>query len=159
LDTSPAEPEVVLGDARISLERELAEKGSQQFDVIHLDAFSGDAVPAHLLTAEAFELYEHHLRKDAAGTPTGIIVVHISNRYLDLQPVVAALVRKFGYEAVVIHKQQGWSTSDTASDWVLVTRNREFLDQPQIKTVGEPLAPATELLWTDQFTPLFPILY
>jgi hypothetical protein len=159
LDTSPAKPEVVLGDARISLERELREGGSQAYDVMHLDAFSGDAVPSHLLTAEAFELYEQHLRKDAEGQSTGVIVVHISNRYLDLQPVVAALVRKYGYGAVVIHKEQGWETSDTGSDWILVTRNQEFLAQPQIKAVGEPLAPEKELLWTDQYTPLFPILY
>ena len=94
-----------------------------------------------------------------SGTSTGVIVVHISNRYLDLQPVVAALVRKFGYEAVVIRKEQGWSLSDTASDWVLVTKNRQFLDGPRVKGAGEPLAPEKELLWTDQFTPLFPILH
>jgi hypothetical protein len=95
LDKSPGKPDVVLGDARISLERELAEHGSRDYDAIVLDAFSGDAIPAHLLTDESFALYEKHLRKDAAGNPVGVIVVHISNRYIDLEPVVAALAKKW----------------------------------------------------------------
>ena len=80
--------EVVLGDARLSLERE---ESPQNFDLLVLDAFSGDAVPAHLLTAEAFEIYQRHLQ------PDGIMAVHISNRYLDLSPVLAGLAEQFGY--------------------------------------------------------------
>src|SRR5262249_42560872 len=76
-EEKPAKTEVVLGDARISMEREL-KAGSQNYDAIVLDAFSGDAIPAHLLTAESFGLYEKHLRKDDAGNPAGVIAVHIS---------------------------------------------------------------------------------
>ena len=77
----------VLGDARLSLEQE----SPQNFDVLVLDAFSGDAMPAHLLTREAFEIYRRHLEAD------GMMAVHISNRYLDLEPVVAGLAEQFGY--------------------------------------------------------------
>ena len=81
------ECDVVLGDARLSLEKE----SPQHFDLLVLDAFSGDAVPAHLLTREAFEIYRRHLQ------PDGMIAVHISNRYLDLRPVLAGLAEQFGY--------------------------------------------------------------
>ena len=86
LRKSPAKSEVVLGDARIRMERE----PDQNYDLLVLDAFSGDAIPGHLLTVEAVEQYMRHLRKNAKGEPIGIIAVHISNRYLDLEPVVAA---------------------------------------------------------------------
>jgi spermidine synthase len=158
LAKSPAKPRVVLGDARVSLERELKERGPQNYDVIHLDAFSGDAIPAHLLTDEAFTLYTQHLHKDASGQPDGIIVVHISNRYLDLEPVVAAIAKKHGYQTWNVHKLEEGGPTDTSSDWVLVTQNRQFLEHPEVRAAGEPLAPAKELLWTDQYTALFPIL-
>ena len=77
---SPAQCEVVMGDARLSIEREPPD---QHFDILALDAFSGDAIPVHLLTREAFEIYLRHMK------PGGIIAVHISNRHLDLEPVVA----------------------------------------------------------------------
>lgn len=158
LAKSPAKPRVVLGDARVSLERELKEYGPQNYDVIHLDAFSGDAIPAHLLTDEAFALYTQHLRKNEAGEPDGIIVVHISNRYLNLEPVVAAIAKKHGYQTWNVHKLEEGGATDTSSDWVLVTHNRQFLEHPEVQAAGEPLAPAKELLWTDQFTALYPIL-
>jgi spermidine synthase len=158
LAKSPAKPRVVLGDARVSLERELKEDGPQNYDVIHLDAFSGDAIPAHLLTDEAFALYTQHLHKNEAGEPDGIIVVHISNRYLDLEPVVAALAKKHNYLTWNVHKYEEGGPTDTSSDWVLVTRNRQFLEHPEVQAAGEKLAPAKELLWTDQYTALYPIL-
>jgi hypothetical protein len=156
--TRGAKIEVVMGDARLSMERELKEHGSMNYDVIHLDAFSGDAIPAHLLTDEAFDLYEQHLRKDESGKSIGIVVVHISNRYLDLEPVVAAIAKKHDYLTRTVHKQEEGGTMDTASDWILVTKNKEFLDQPAVHDNSEPLAPDKELLWTDQYTALYPIM-
>ena len=162
-----AKVEVVMGDGRLSMERELKELGPLNYDVIHLDAFSGDAIPAHLLTDESFGLYEKHLRHEertdeATGkkvsVPTGIIVVHISNRYLDLEPVVAAIARKYKYQTWAVHKREEGGPTDTASDWILVTKNEEFLNNPNVKLAGEPLRPKKELLWTDQFTALFPIM-
>ena len=96
LRETPATTEVVLGDGRISMERELREQGSQQFDVLVLDAFSGDAVPVHLLTLEAAELYWQHLRED------GVLLVHISNKYLSLHPVVRAGAEVFDKQFVMI---------------------------------------------------------
>ena len=86
-----ATAEVVLGDARISLERELARREQQAFDALILDVFSGDAIPAHLLTEQAMQVYLAHLK------PDGIIAVHISNRHLDLLPVVKSLASKSGF--------------------------------------------------------------
>ena len=93
LGRCPAKVEVAPGDARLSLERE----PSQQFDLLALDAFSSDAIPVHLLTREAFELYGRHLK------PNGVLAVHISNHYLDLEPVVANLARRFNYKAALIN--------------------------------------------------------
>jgi len=157
LDTSPAKPEVILGDARIKMEQQLAE-GSQNYDVIVLDAFSGDAIPAHLLTYESFALYDKHLHHDTQGQPDGVIVIHISNRYLDLEPVVYAIADKYGYDTVNVHASGDGSVADTASDWVLVSKNKEFINNPVVRAAGEPLKVAKPLLWTDQFTALFPIL-
>jgi hypothetical protein len=152
--------DVVMGDARVSLERELKETGNEglNYDVIHLDAFSGDAIPAHLLTDESFDLYDKHLRKDERGKAIGIVVVHISNRYLDLEPVVAAIARKHKYDTLSVHKTEDGGPTDTASDWILVTRNEDFLNKLRNKGIGEPLKPDKEILWTDQYTALWPIM-
>ncbi|MEX2175680.1 MAG: fused MFS/spermidine synthase [Pirellulaceae bacterium] len=156
---SPADNEVVLGDARIQMERQ----ADQNYDLIVLDAFTGDAIPAHLLTQEAFVQYLRHLRKDAQGNSLGIVAVHISNRYLNLEPIVAALARKFELPAKVFHVDEGDhgnDNGDTGSDWILVTRNEEFWNDPAVKQLAEPLSvePEEELLWTDQRSSLFPIL-
>jgi hypothetical protein len=140
------------------MERELDEGGPQNYDVIVLDAFSGDAIPAHLLTDQSFALYEEHLRKDASLRPEGIMAIHISNRYIELRPVVAALCRKYGYEAIDVNKEDEGGSMDTSSDWIVVTKNQEFLNRPAVKEAGQPLKSDKELLWTDQFTALFPIL-
>ncbi|MBT3879201.1 MAG: fused MFS/spermidine synthase [Candidatus Scalindua sp.] len=88
--------DVVIGDARISLERELLNQGPLRYDIMALDAFSGDAIPIHLLTREAFDLYWKHLKSD------GILAIHISNAYLDLKPVVNALARESGMRTILI---------------------------------------------------------
>src|SRR5580698_9608149 len=90
---SMADKKIVMGDARLSLERQLANNEIQNFDVLSVDAFSSDAIPIHLLTREALALYFHHLK------PTGILALHISNRYLDLAPVCAAGAAYFHKEA------------------------------------------------------------
>jgi hypothetical protein len=161
LRDSDAHTDVVLGDARISLERELQTSGPGNFDLIVLDAFSGDAIPAHLLTDEAFAIYDQHLRRDKIDgreVPRGIVAVHISNRYLDLEPVVAAIARKHGYKTLLVHTEEGLAISDTGSDWVLVTQSEEFLSDSVVASLGKPVKPKFELLWTDQRTSLMPIL-
>lgn len=149
LRDSPARIDVVLGDARLSLQSEAPE----QFDVLAVDAFSGDAIPVHLLSREAFQLYLRHLK---AG---GILAVHTSNTYLDLAPVVQLLAQDAGLEArLIINENQPRKLID-AADWVLVTRNRHFLDTLDSKAWIEPISvPAKLRVWTDDFNNLFQIL-
>jgi len=156
---APATKDVVLGDARIRMERE----EPQSYDLIVLDAFSGDAIPSHLLTDEAFAQYVRHIRKTEDGKLQGIIAVHISNRYLNLQPVVAALSRKYGVPAKAFHLEEGESgggNADTGSDWILLTHNEEFWKKPAVAAAASNLdvKPEKELLWTDQRSSLWPIL-
>lgn len=161
LADSSATCELVLGDARIQLEAEFREKGSQQFDAIILDAFSGDAIPAHLLTVEAMQIYEKHLRTNAQGEVIGVIAIHISNRYLDLKPVVTALAVAQKFDGLEVSVPEGDDTGDTGSDWILLTRNKDFLAQPEV-LIGSTVLPtddtAKKLLWTDQNNSLWPIL-
>ena len=142
--------DVIAGDARLSMERELP----QQFDLLALDAFSSDAIPTHLLTREAFELYGRHLKTN------GVIAVHISNHFLDLAPVVLNLARQFDYFSAVIDydetPEEWWLY---ASTWALLTRNSAFLETPEISAAAGPVNKEKKLpLWTDDFTSLFQIL-
>ncbi len=155
LKNCAAKVEFVTGDARLSLERET----SQQFDLLALDAFSGDCIPVHLLTREAFAVYERHLKTN------GVIAVHISNEYLNFQPVLANVAREFGYRCVVIsHDGDQWQKAvdrwDYFSTWALLTRNETMLKSPEISRVA--VAPDTNSvnipLWTDDFASVFQIL-
>jgi hypothetical protein len=142
--------EVVLGDGRLSLERD----PPQQFDLLALDAFNGAAPPIHLLTKEAFELYERHLKTN------GVIAVDISNRYLDFKPVLCGLAREMNFRMAAINDKgdpaRWW---DQPSEWVLLTRSEQFLSTPEIRQATSPLANNREApLWTDDFTSLFEIL-
>src|SRR6202007_281755 len=110
LHDSPARVDVVLGDARLSL----AAQPPQRFNVIVVDAFSGDAIPVHLLTREALALYRRHLQ------PNGIIVFHVSNQYIDLEPVVAGIADDAGLHAVSVHTHADEQTGLYYADWILV---------------------------------------
>ncbi|MCX6903907.1 MAG: fused MFS/spermidine synthase [Verrucomicrobia bacterium] len=147
----PARVEIVLGDARLSMERE----PPQQFDLLALDAFSSDAIPLHLLTAEAFAVYQRHLK------PNGILAVHISNHYLDLEPVVANLAKHFHYEMALhdyVETDDEWWLY--ASTWILLARNHDILSH--LPTHGVSSAGQTKRkgvpLWTDDFSSMFQIL-
>lgn len=150
-----ADVKIVLGDARLTMEDELRHGAPQQFDVLALDAFSSDAIPVHLLTVEAFELYLQHLK------PDGVIAVHISNRYLDLRPVVEALARHFQlHYATISHdpKEDEWWLYRTT--WVLLSREAARIDRPAIRDVADfPSDETAELvLWTDDHASLLRIL-
>lgn len=158
LSNSPANVEIAMGDARLSLERE----SPQQFDLLALDAFSSDSIPVHLLTREAFELYNRHLKSG------GVIAVHISNRYLDLEPVVANLARHFQYELAIINyeEDEGDDEDDPAgqwwayaSTWALLTRNHALVNHPDILAVTSamPAEPRAIPLWTDDFVSLYQV--
>lgn len=142
----PADVEIVLGDARLSLEQQ----EPQHYDVIALDAFSGDAIPVHLLTVEAFATYRRHL------APHGVIAVHTSNRHVNLRPLVRLLADHYQMQVVAVYADDRGGVADSASDWLLMTDNQEFLDLPPVaravEAVEEP--PADLRPWTDQFSNL-----
>ena len=147
-----AQVQVVLGDARLSLEKEPA----QGFDLLVLDAFSSDAIPAHLLTQEAFRLYERHLKND------GIIAVHISNRSLDLEPVVANAASRLGYSATLVDyrppPEKWWVVR---SKWILLAKGERAPRLGRCCADARPARMDLERvpLWTDDFTSLFQILW
>jgi SAM-dependent methyltransferase len=149
LRDSKARISFALGDARLTLERQ----PPQQFDLLAVDAFSSDSIPVHLLTIEAFQLYFHHLR------PDGILAVHISNRYVYLEPVVAAAAQKLGKEAVLINNEDDHANEIFIARWVLLA-NRGVL--PRLSGVEKAGKPATASgrvkLWTDSYSSLFPVL-
>jgi hypothetical protein len=153
IQDSRAEVATVLGDARISLEQELARGERQDFGVLVLDTFSSDSIPVHLLTSEAFALYLQHL------APDGIIAAHISNNHLELAPVLQQVAKTFGLSLVVI-KSPGDQDMSLASEWVLLARDPALLGVPGIASHGESLAPQGPQirLWTDDYSNLFEIL-
>ena len=141
----------LFGDARLSLERE----PPQQFDVLVLDAFSSDAIPTHLLTRQAFEIYFRHLKSD------GVIAAHISNRHLNLLPVMVGMSKQFQCLVVNIPSSDKSSPGSTPSNWAILSRNQAFLlSQPLMShAVLMPDEYATNpLLWTDDYASLFKIL-
>jgi hypothetical protein len=146
----PSLPEVLLGDARLTLERE----PPQRFDVLAVDAFSSDSIPAHLLTTEAFRLYFRHL------APAGILAVHVSNRYLDLEPVVAANAAALGRQAALVDDPGDYEDYYTSSDWVLVTANPVTLRDDAFRSGGIELLKERPGLrrWTDDYSNLYQIL-
>jgi SAM-dependent methyltransferase len=149
---SAAKVEVALGDARLSLDRE----PPQRFDLLAIDAFSGDAIPTHLLSAEAMDLYLRHVR------PDGAILFHVTNRYLDLAPVVARIAASRGLRAGLIEHEpddEEESLYHSTSDWVVVTRNAGLLSDPEVAKVVKPIeiTDATPL-WTDDFNNLVRVL-
>ena len=149
LRDAAANTSITLGDARLALESE----APQNFDVLIVDAFSGDAIPVHLLTREAFALYLRHLN------PGGILAVHVSNQYLDLAPVVRQLAMQQNESAILIDSPKDESQGLSEALWVLVTRNREFLSRPAIARAAKPIDSLPNLrLWTDDYNNLLQVL-
>ena len=149
LRESKAKTDIVLGDARLSLERERG----QAFDVLAVDAFAGDAVPVHLITREALALYRQHLSAD------GVVAFHVSNDYLNLASVVKRLAEDAGYSAVLVGNHENEEELVLPADWVLVTRNKAVIDNPSIKVHVVPFAARPDArLWTDDYNNLLQIL-
>jgi hypothetical protein len=154
LKDSKARIEPVLGDARVQLERELANGNPGKFDVIAVDAFTSDAIPMHLLTSECGDVYRRHL------APGGLLLFHISNRLLRLDPVTRGLARHLGWEAVRFLSPQDEHMGESTTRWVLVTANSGFLQRPEVvgnisawgRGDGEPMT------WTDDFGSLWHVL-
>jgi len=151
LTDSAAAIEVALGDARLNLEREVP----QRFDLLAVDAFSSDAIPVHLITKEALGVYLRHVK------PDGIVAFHVSNRFLNLVPVVAQLAKEHGAHATLVSDRGKDGDDDhTTTDWVLVSRDPKALKAPEIEAAS-PEVPEVEArwrTWTDDYSNLLQIL-
>jgi hypothetical protein len=150
LSDCKADHRVLLGDARLTLEAQ----PSRQFDLMAIDAFTSDAIPVHLLTREAFALYFRHLK------PAGILAVHVSNRYLDLVPVVARNAHDFGKAAIDVDDEDEAADYYAVSDWVLVSSDAAIFHDSAFKSSSVQPAHLRPNLrpWTDDYSNLFQIL-
>ena len=146
---SAAEVEIVEGDARTSL----ALESPQNFDVLVVDAFSGDAIPLHLLTTEAMAIYRRHL------APNGILAFHISNRHVDLAPAIALLADSAGMEARRVSSGSTQQRGEYTASWMLVTANKEFFARRELSAVARlPEARPGLQVWTDDYSALMPLI-
>ncbi|WP_213807654.1 fused MFS/spermidine synthase, partial [Granulicella sp. dw_53] len=149
LRDSPAQITITQGDARTSLTQE----ASQQFDVLVIDAFSGDAIPLHLLTTQAIALYQRHLK------PGGILAFHVSNQYVDLAPEIALLASASHLQCASIDSPANHADGSYRASWVLATSNPTFLTQPSITENTIPIPHTLGIrLWTDDYSSLLPLL-
>ena len=147
LETTPARVELLLGDARLTLERE----SPQAFDVLVLDAFSGDAIPVHLLTREAMEIYQRHLNEN------GVLAIHISNLYFDLKSIVTGLAQNASLECSFVEDEGTQNIGARKSCWAILTKDRATIDLALGKAksqspIGRPV------FWTDDRSNLFEAL-
>jgi spermidine synthase len=147
LSAAQGKVEIVLGDARISLEREEV----QNYDLLVVDAFSGDAIPVHLLTQQAIEIYFRHLK------PGGILAMQISNNHFDLEPVVEKVARSCGKYAVLLENEHSTAEEVYAAKWVLVTAAP--LQMRALRLAPKPLPARSDLgVWTDDYNNMVQIL-
>lgn len=152
--------DIVQGDARLSLERELRDGKPGKYDVIAVDAFNGDSIPLHLLTVEALQLYLQHLRDQDS-----VIALHISNRSVDLEKIAAGLAERLNLTATFISTQET-DELNLRSDWVLLSRSRSLLGIPEVAATGFPLVrraifftpPPPPPVWTDDFSNVWQVL-
>jgi SAM-dependent methyltransferase len=147
--TNGVDVAIRMGDARLSLTAD----ESERFDLLVIDAFSGDAIPVHLLTREAVALYLKRLK------PDGILAIHTSNTYLDLNPVVKMLADDAGCDWRLISNSDDDHKLIDAADWMLLTRNQDFLLKLDETTLQDSVeVPANLRVWTDDYNNLFQIL-
>jgi len=151
---SPADKAILMGDARLTLERQLANQGPQNYDILAVDAFSSDAIPVHLLTREAIQLYFRHLK------PAGVLALHISNRYLDLKPVCEGGAQAVGRQAWTVEDEGDQASYFSSSTWVLITSDLAMYSGEFFKDAySYQLTPTKGFRsWTDDYSNLFQIL-
>jgi len=153
LKNSAAIVEVVLGDGRLSLERQAVQGNLRKYDVLILDAFSSDSIPVHLLTREAMQLYLSHLRG-----PDSVVAFHISNRILDLRPVLRGLSREFNLALIIVHSRTGKVTAGTT--WGLLSRNPQVFEIPELRSAAAAYRKSGDstVLWTDDYSNLLDLV-
>lgn len=146
---SRAELAIKLGDARLTLDKE----ADQQFDVLAIDAFSGDSVPVHLMTREAFATYFRHLK------PDGVLVLHVTNRFLDLPPIVEQAAKSLGKTTRVIETEGDHDHEIYHSTWAVVANKPEFFERPGIREFATAVkARPNAKMWTDDYSSVFSVL-
>jgi spermidine synthase len=154
LKNSAARIEVAEGDARLQLEREATDPGLPLLDILAVDAFSSDSIPTHLLTVESAQVYRRRLK------PDGLLLLHISNRSLDLNPVARALAARLGWTAARFDSEDDPSRGTYSTTWVALTSNRSFLEDADIsKTITAwKEKDRSPIEWTDNYTSLWRVL-
>ncbi|HEV2446715.1 MAG TPA: fused MFS/spermidine synthase, partial [Candidatus Sulfopaludibacter sp.] len=152
LKDSKARTETVLGDARVQLERELTAGNSGQYDLIAVDAFTSDAIPFHLLTSQCADIYRRSL------APGGLLLLHISNRVLNLEPVARGMAQYLGWTPVLFVSGDDSETGESSSKWVLLTANAELLARSGLARRGAPWTRRAPIVWTDDFVSLWHVL-
>jgi len=152
LDDARGGIEIITGDARISLERELREHGSQKFDVVILDAFSGSGTPSHLLTREAFVLYFRHM---SAG---GVVAVNIGNQHMNLGGILRRQAEEMGAGVVRVRHRRNMRPGEDRNEWIIISSSEAFLEG--IETQVDPWPPEEELgsLWTDDYSNVLEVI-
>lgn len=142
--------ELIEGDARLALESE----PPQNLDVLVLDAFNSDSIPAHLLTMEAFDLYLKHLQD-----PQGVLAVHISSDHLNLAPVIKAAADRFKLDAIIVEVPPDDTPATSACVWVLLTRTAGALSEQKVgATLDDYLQGRPAVAWTDDYSSLLKVL-
>jgi len=136
------------GDAREVLARE----PSDRFDVLVIDAFSGDAIPLHLLTFEAFALYRRHM------APGGVLAFHVSNQYVDLEPELAEMTAATGMEARTVDTDGNESRGEFRARWVLLAENGAIFHRPEFARARAVEQRAGVRVWTDEYSSLLPLM-
>jgi spermidine synthase len=146
----PADKQLYLGDGRLVLEAMPDEK----LDFLAMDAFTSDAVPMHLLTTEAFRTYSRHLKQD------GFLGINISNRYLDLEPIVAQTSSQFGFSGVVVADDTYQESYYTSSTWVIMSRDPKQFEHANFQeSYISPLKTRPGFrMWTDDYSNILQIL-
>ncbi len=149
VQSSAAHVDVVIGDARVKMQEEVSSGRLQNFDVLVVDAFSGDSVPVHLLTREAMALYLQQLRD-----PQSVVAIHLSSTDLDLRPVAESLARSYGLASVEVD-----TPPEVAPVWVLMSRDVAALRLPALDAVAHPVPVTQEVrTWTDDYSNLYQLL-
>ncbi len=149
LGSSAAKIETLLGDARLTMEREPA----QRYDVLAIDAFSSDSIPTHLMTHQAMGIYLKNMQAD------GVIAFHVTNRFLNLAPVVKRIADEYGLHTVLVSDEPDDASDSAKTDWVLVSRSAAAIAAPRLMEAAQNIGEIRGLrLWTDSFNNLFKIL-
>lgn len=145
--------EIRLGDGRILMDQEYREGKTGKYDVVLADAFADDTIPVHLITKEAIRRYVSHLKDER-----GIVGMHISNRYLDMLPVLMAIAQEEKLSLLNVYTNSEASGQPTNSHWVLLSPSPETFTAPIFKDAATPLPEKRVRAWTDSYSNLLSVL-